>query len=205
MKKIQIPLLLAFVALSLEPAFAQSKATPKPAKERKSMIFQPGAKTPDATPAPAEDVPVATPVPAPAAPAPVTAPQAGVDEPGQAAAAFFALLQKGQIDEAYLNLTRGSKIGERPEELQTLKSKTTEAIQVFGAIQGYELLETKAVGTNLMRRTYLSLGKDFPLRWRFYFYRTGGHWRLVDLRVDDRLGGMFDEQDEPRGPEQKAP
>ncbi|MHA3770115.1 hypothetical protein ACXR0O_01095 [Verrucomicrobiota bacterium sgz303538] len=211
MKKIPIPVLLAFVALSLEPTFAQSKATPspKPAKERKTMIFQPGAKTPDATPAPTEDVPVATPAPAPtaaaAAAAPATAPQAGVDEPGQAAASFFALLQKGQIDEAYLNLTRGSKIGERPEELQTLKSKTTEALQVFGAIQGYELLETKAVGTNLMRRTYLSLGKDFPLRWRFYFYRTGAHWRLVDLRVDDRLGGMFDEQDEPRGPEQKAP
>ena len=64
-----------------------------------------------------------------------------------------------------------------------------------------DTLETKAVGMNLMRRTYLSLGRDFPLRWRFYYYKSSGLWRLVDLRVDDRLAGMFDEQDEPRGPE----
>ena len=162
------------------------------------MTFQPGAKTPDGYAPP----PVATPIPMDAAGAQGGA---GIDEPGQAAAAFFTMLQKGQIDEAYANLTKGSKIGERPEELQTLKSKTTEAIQVFGAILGYELLETKAVGTNLMRRTYLSLGTDFPLRWRFYFYRTGGQWKLVDLRVDDRLAGMFDEQEEARGPEPKTP
>lgn len=164
------------------------------------MTFQPGAKTPDGY-AP----PVATPVPvAPAVPV-AAAPAAGIDEPGQAAATFFSSLQNGQIDEAYATLTKGSKIGESPEELQTLKAKTTEAIQAFGAIQGYELLETKAVGANLMRRTYLSLGRDFPLRWRFYFYRTIGQWRLVDLRVDDRLSGMFDEQEESRAPEPKTP
>ncbi len=163
------------------------------------MTFQPGAKTPDGYTPP----PVATPLPMDGAAAQAAA--SGIDEPGQAAAAFFTMLQKGQIDEAYANLMRGSKIGERPEELQTLKSKTTEAIQVFGSIQGYEMLETKAVGTNLMRRTYLSLGRDFPLRWRFYFYRTAGVWRLVDLRVDDRLAGMFDDQEEARGPEPKAP
>jgi hypothetical protein len=195
--------LIATVALGLTvSASAQQKARPTP--ERKTMVFQPGAKTPDGTPA-TKPPPVAAATPAVVPPAPAAQPNAlGVDEPGQAAAAFFVLLQKSQIDEAYANLTKGSKIGERPEELQTLKAKTNEAIQVFGAVQGYELLETKAVGTNLMRRTYLSLGRDFPLRWRFYYYRSSGLWRLVDLRVDDRLAGMFDEQDEPRGSEPKA-
>lgn len=184
-----LPLLLAGSFVT-----AQEKSSKS---ERKTMIFQPGAKTPEGM-----QPPTAPAVPA----APVTPP--GVDEPGQAAAAFFVLLQRGQIDEAYANLTKGSKIGERPEELQTLKAKTNEAIQVFGAVQGFELLETKAVGANLMRRTYLSLGRDFPLRWRFYYYRSNGLWRLVDLRVDDRLAGMFDEQEEPRAvpaPEPKAP
>lgn len=196
--KIHVPLLLASAVLAITAVSAQDKSTPKSAKERKTMTFQPGAKMPDGYTPP----PVATPIPSGTAAAPNVG---GIDEPGKAAAEFFTLLQKGQIDEAYANLTKGSKIGERPEELQTLKSKTTEAIQVFGSILGYELLETKAVGTNLMRRTYLSLGKDFPLRWRFYFYQTGGQWRLVDLRVDDRLGGMFDEQEEARGPESKTP
>ena len=109
------------------------------------------------------------------------------------AAEFFGSLEKGQIDEAYANLTKGSKIIEKPEDLRVLKQKTKEAIEVFGAIQGYELVETKPVGTKLMRRTYLSLGAEYPLRWRFYFYLANNRWRLIDLRVDDRLTGMFDE------------
>ena len=186
-------LIAATLIAGASAALGQARATP----ERKTMIFQPGAKTPDA--------PAATPVPVrPAASAPPAAPAnpLGVDEPGQAAAAFFGLLQKQAIDEAYAGLTRGSKIGERPEELKNLKAKTVEAIEVFGNILGYEVVETKTLGSNLMRRTYLSLGKDFPLRWRFYFYRTEGSWKLVDLRVDDRLGGMFEEPEE-RSPEPK--
>jgi hypothetical protein len=115
------------------------------------------------------------------------------DVPGKMAHEFFTSLEKGQIDEAYANLTKGSKIVEKPEDLRVLKQKTKEAVEVFGAIQGYELVETKPVGTKLMRRTYLSLGAEYPLRWRFYFYLANNRWRLIDLRVDDRLAGMFDE------------
>jgi hypothetical protein len=126
---------------------------------------------------------------APVAPLPPTA----SDVPMKMADEFFAFLEKGQIDEAYANLTKGSKIIEKPEDLRVLKQKTKEAVEVFGAIQGYELVETKPVGTKLMRRTYLSLGAEYPLRWRFYFYLANNRWRLIDLRVDDRLAGMFDE------------
>jgi hypothetical protein len=129
-------------------------------------------------------------------PAPRTetpAPAATNDVPMKMADDFFTSLEKGQIDEAYANLTKGSRIIEKPEDLRVLKQKTKEAVEVFGAIQGYELVETKPVGTKLMRRTYLSLGAEYPLRWRFYFYLANNRWRLIDLRVDDRLSGMFDE------------
>jgi hypothetical protein len=122
------------------------------------------------------------------------------EAPAQIAGNFFALLQRGDVEKSYAELTRGSKIAERPEDLKTLKAKTREAIEVFGAISGYELVDSKNVGTRLLRRTYLSLGRDFPLRWRFYFYKSENVWRLIDLRVDDRLAGMFDETDEPRTP-----
>ena len=118
------------------------------------------------------------------------------DLPAQVAAIFFGLLQKNEIEPAYEGLMKGSRIAERPEELKTLKSKTKEAIDVFGPIQSYELVETRNVGTHLLRRTYLSLNKEFPLRWRFYFYLSGETWRLIDLRVDDRVTGMFDETDD---------
>ncbi len=136
----------------------------------------------------------AQPAAKPAESAPETAPPvvAG-DEPAQIAATFFGLLQKSRVEEAYTNLTKGSKIAEKPDELRSLKAKTSQAIEMFGSVQGYDLVESKSVGAHLIRRTYLSLGKDFPLRWRFYFYRSDNVWRLVDLRVDDRLTGIFDE------------
>ena len=65
---------------------------------------------------------------------------------------------------------KGTKIADRPKDITTLKGKTTEAVALFGQVQGYEILETKLVGAHLARFTCLSLGKDFPLRWRFYFY-----------------------------------
>ena len=135
-----------------------------------------------------------------APPAAETVPRAATsadnDMPAQVAAIFFGLLQKNEVDPAYEGLMKGSRIAERPEELKTLKSKTREAIDVFGPIQNYELVETRNVGTHLLRRTYLSLNKEFPLRWRFYFYLSGETWRLIDLRVDDRVTGMFDETDD---------
>lgn len=133
--------------------------------------------------------PTPTPQPAPAEPV-------EPDVPAQMAGEFFSALQRGLIDDAYATLTKGSKTIEKPEDLRILKQKTKEAIEVFGAIVGYELVDTTRIGTKLMRRTYLSLGEEFPLRWRFYFYEAKSRWRLIDLRVDDRLAGMFDEPSE---------
>lgn len=155
---------------------------------RKTTVIQPGAKAPDA-------------------PAPVAAPAGGDREdfdlsspeaPAKFVNRFFALLQKGDVDGAYDGLIRGSKIAERPEESKALRAKTREAIQSFGSVLGFQLIESKNVGEHLLRRTYLSVGKEFPLRWRFYFYKPDMAWRLVDLRVDDRLSGMFEEFDDTR-------
>ena len=109
---------------------------------------------------------------------------------------FFAALQQKQIDAAYDQLTKGTKIAEKAEEVATLKSKTKQAVELFGDIQGSELVAVASVGAHLLSATYMSLGKDFPLRWRFYFYRSGDAWRLIDIRVDDRLADMFGEPGE---------
>lgn len=85
-------------------------------------------------------------------------------------------------------------MADKPEDVATLKSKTRDAVRIFGAIQGCELVVIKNVGTHLMCATYLSLGKSFPLRWKFYFYKSDKIWRLIDIRVDDRLVDMFDEK-----------
>jgi hypothetical protein len=116
--------------------------------------------------------------------------------PANQIAAFFDSLKKGEVGKAYDELLKGSKIAEKARDVEALKSKTSEAVALFGALQGYETVETKMVGTRLGRFTCISLGEDYPLRWRFYFYRSEAAWRLLDIRVDDRLGEMMGEDAE---------
>ena len=128
---------------------------------------------------------------------------AETDSPEKIIARFFSYLQRKEVDQAYDQLTRGTKIAERAEDVKTLKSKTKEAINVFGPILGHDSVVKKNVGTRLVSYTMLSLGKEFPLRWRFYFYKPADSWKLIDLRVDDRLAAMFDETDEGRSREER--
>ena len=132
--------------------------------------------------------------------APIEAAAEG-DSPDKIMSRFFAYLQRREVDQAYDQLTRGTKIAERAEDVKMLKSKTKDAIAVFGAMNGHEIVTKKSVGDRLISYTVISLGKDFPLRWRFYFYKPVDVWKLIDLRVDDRLAAIFDEPEDPRARE----
>ena len=106
---------------------------------------------------------------------------------------FFRVLTEGRVDAAYDILLRGTKIAEMPKDVATLKAKTREAIRVYGDINGYDLADTKVVGQHLTRITCLSLAKNLPIRWRFYFYSVANTWKLIDIRIDDRLPDLFEE------------
>ena len=163
-------LIFAASVLTFAPAFAQDK----PRENR--MVFEPGATVPagmeiDPNPGQLKLNPAL----------------------GKTIGDFFLALRKKQIDEAYDQLTKGSKIAEKPEDVANLKNQTKKAVGFFGDIQGYELVEVHPVGTRLTRVTCLSLNRDLPLRWRFYFYRLDNEWKLVDLGVNDRLVDLFEE------------
>ena len=111
---------------------------------------------------------------------------------------FFLGLKAGQVDAAYDGLVKGSIIADRSEDVAGLKDRTRRALDNFGPISGYEVLEERTVGSTLLRRTCISFNSDFPLRWRFYFYKAQGTWKLVDLRVDDGLVELFEESIRPR-------
>ncbi len=106
---------------------------------------------------------------------------------------FFKAVENHQIDAAFDQLVKDSNIATRPDDVTTLKAQTQRAVQLFGEIVGHEIVAVNNVGTHLFRVTYLSLGKEYPLRWRFYFYRSAEEWKLIDIRVDDRLVDLFGE------------
>lgn len=113
-------------------------------------------------------------------------------DPSKMVAGFFAELESNRVDAAYDKLLRGSTLAEAKDDVANLKSKTQAEIENFGAIIGYELVNTKKVGEHLVSETCISTGK-FPLRWRFFFYKATDAWRVIDMRVDDRLMDMFQE------------
>lgn len=145
------------------------------AAEKERLVFQPGAITPDTT---------TTPTP-PASKNP--------GSPAEKIELFFLSLKANQISAAYDALIRNTPIAGRPDEVAALKERSEKAIDQFGPIAGYEIIDESAIGTHLLRRTAISLNTDLPLCWRFYFYRAGGEWRLVDLRVDDGIAKLFEE------------
>jgi hypothetical protein len=139
------------------------------------MVFQPGATEPIMS-----------------GQTPTPAPRSG-DKPEEAMSAFFTALKGNQVDAAYDALVKGTIIADRAEDVSALKTRTKTALDNYGPIAGYEVVDEKIVGTTLLRRTVVSLNSDLPLRWRFYFYKSGGAWKLVDLRVDDALVELFEE------------
>lgn len=143
--------------------------------------------------------------------APEAAPE-GTVLPETQVGTFFGKLVEGRVDAAYDELLKGTKIDDNPKDVAILKTKTRDAIKAFGALEGYEITKVNRVGESkprggqhLVCYTCLSLGKSFPIRWRFYFYNPTlkvaasgateayGVWKLIDIRIDDRLMDMFDE------------
>jgi hypothetical protein len=155
------------------------------------------AQNTNVRPAPKATKPSLAPDPVAAGPATVdaavAAPAGEGEAPETTIARFFGYLQRKEVDLAYDQLTKGTKIAERAEDVKMLKSKTKDALAVFGVMTGFDSVARKTVGERLVSYTYVSLGKEFPLRWRFYFYKPQQAWKLIDLRVDDRLSAMFDE------------
>ncbi len=115
-------------------------------------------------------------------------------EPRKVVRDFFSRLKSNNVDEAYDELLKGTKIAESAKDVSMLKAKTREALQLGGAIEGNDLIATKEAGEHLVSLTYLSLGKTYPLRWRFYFYKASDQWKLIDIRISDRLAEMLGEQ-----------
>jgi hypothetical protein len=115
--------------------------------EKSTLVIPPGQARPLASPAPGEKI----------------------LSPRERIAAFFSLLSKDRVEDAYTDLVRGTIIEERKEDVDKLKERTQRALDAYGMIRRYEILDERAAGSSLKRFTCLSLNEDLPLRWRVFF------------------------------------
>src|SRR5687768_15700434 len=103
---------LFVIGLSLSTALgAMAQNT---AKRPAALSAKPAVEAPvSAAPAPAEPAPAAAPTPAPA---PEAIPAVPAETPEATVARFFAALQRKEVDGAYDQLTKGTKIAERADD-----------------------------------------------------------------------------------------
>jgi hypothetical protein len=114
--------------------------------------------------------------------------------------AFFAAIQAGKVDLAFQDLLKGSKIGEKKENVDELVKNTNAVLERFGKLEDSELIRAERVGSRVVRLSYLSYGADFPLQWQFYCYRGRESWQILDINVNNDLDQMFGEPDAKKRP-----
>ena len=109
----------------------------------------------------------------------------------QMCSTFFNHLRDDKVSEAYVQLLQGSKIAAKLEDVSRLQDRTSEMIQSYGTVLGYDLVNAEFVGRNLCRMTYLTRSDVAPVRWRIVFYRSSDHWRVFNLQIDDAVMEFF--------------
>lgn len=159
--------LITVCFLVASTALAQQSSEPK-----RKLLFPKATQTPLPTASPASSPPA---------------------EPTELLQRFFEALKADKLNEAYEGLAKNTLVASKAENLEQLKKRTRDALDNFGPVRGYEVVETIEIGTSLFRQTCISLNEDLPLRWRFYFYRSENKWKIVDLRVDDGIVELFDD------------
>jgi len=99
---------------------------------------------------------------------------------------FFETLMDESADKAYDKLLRGSPLIMNEKKVKNQVVQTLKAIDLYGAVKGYERSNFEFISPSYMKVTYLSLHSLNPLRWKFTFYKspTVG-WIVLNIKYTD--------------------
>ncbi len=105
---------------------------------------------------------------------------------------FFRRLTQGQVDTAFQALLYKSKIADNQDLVEKLVNQAQRALEIYGAIDRVEPINTEAITPSYLRMRFLALHADFPMRWELTFYHSPGKgWIVTQVKLDDRVESMF--------------
>ena len=105
---------------------------------------------------------------------------------------FFTQIQAGKVEPALAELTGNSSLwASKATEKQAIVTQIQGAIQVYGAVRSYELVQSTALGTTAMKRYYLVRHEKMVTRWELEFVRIGAGWSLGNIGFDDQVRNWF--------------
>jgi transcriptional regulator NrdR family protein len=113
-------------------------------------------------------------------------------------AQFLEGLSRGKIVESYTELLRDSSLSKpaQAEALKTLIDRTRELERKYGKYRGYDRVDAKRIGKDLVLLRYLYKCDEFPVVWYVTYYRDfkrsdviadTNAWIVVSVRFDTDL------------------
>lgn len=109
---------------------------------------------------------------------------------------FFQAVALTTPQAAYQELLAGSPLLKQTEALAALVEQTGKLKDRCGEYRGLERLSAKHLGTDLVVMVYLYKCENYPVLWRFVFYRTPARaetppgntpWLVISVRFDTEL------------------
>jgi hypothetical protein len=100
---------------------------------------------------------------------------------------FLLSVGERQSDAAVSAIVAGGPLARDEADLTRLKQNLRTALDRVGRYVRSQKVRSQAYGSSLVRCTYLLQGEDYPLVWRFTFYRSGAEgsdWKLISLQFD---------------------
>jgi len=79
------------------------------------------------------------------------------------------------------------------KEVDALKNKIQENLSSIGKFTGYQLLETKSAGKDLILLVFIAKHERLPLIFKMLFYKPLDKWEIQDLSFDNNVDEVLRE------------
>ena len=107
------------------------------------------------------------------------------DDPVAWADNFLRVLVNDGPDKAATILNEETFLGQQVRTLAPiLREGAQKAVNTFGTTTGFEKARENALGSRLIRLTYIVHHVHMAVQYRFFFYRTDRGWNLVGTNIE---------------------
>mgnify|MGYP000100215924 CR=1 FL=1 len=105
---------------------------------------------------------------------------------------FFKLIIQARYEDAYRQLLQGSPLMRKEKEINRLIEQTEKATQIYGAMRGFEAVDSEVASNSMIKCRYLGLHTLYPMRWIFTFYNSPENgWVIINIKFDDQSDFYF--------------
>lgn len=105
---------------------------------------------------------------------------------------FFKQIIQTRYEDAYKQLLQGSPLLRKEKEISRLIEQTEKATQIYGAMRGFEAVDSEVASNSMIKCRYLGLHTLYPMRWIFTFYNSPENgWVVINIKFDDQSDFYF--------------